>query len=120
MCMMHIRAFLYTQKGGEKISNKIQGPKSGRWTKAEKAENKRIQEREKVRAVYENKREVEFIPATVDNTSSANSVLKVAAYCRVSTLEDAQAGSFERQIQHFEELIDKTEGWQKVEIYIFC
>lgn len=97
--------------------SKIQGPKSGRWTKAEKAENKRIQEREKVRAVYENKREVEFIPATVDNTLSANSVLKVAAYCRVSTLEDAQAGSFERQIQHFEELIDKTEGWQKVEIY---
>ena len=53
----------------------------------------------------------------MDNTSSANSVLKVAAYCRVSTLEDTQAGSFERQIQHFEELIDKTEGWQKVEIY---
>lgn len=70
-----------------------------------------------MRAVYQNKREVEFIPATVDSASSSKNILRVAAYCRVSTLEDAQAGSFERQIQHFEELIDKREDWEKVEIY---
>jgi len=31
---------------------------------------------------------------------------RVAAYCRVSTAEEAQVGSFEMQIQHFKSVID--------------
>lgn len=43
--------------------------------------------------------------------------MRVAAYCRVSTLEEAQAGSFELQLQHYREMIDKKPEWQLAEIY---
>lgn len=43
--------------------------------------------------------------------------MQVAAYCRVSTLEEAQAGSFELQLQHYREMIEKNSEWQLVEIY---
>ena len=74
-------------------------------------------ERERVRETYANKKEVEVIPATVDIDSIDHPITKVAAYSRVSTLEDAQAGSFERQIQHFREMIEYTVGLKNVGIY---
>lgn len=43
--------------------------------------------------------------------------VRVAAYCRVSTAEEAQVGSFEMQIQHFKTLIDNTPNYELVEIY---
>ena len=91
--------------------------KINKWKKKEKAENRRRMERERVRETYANKKEVEVIPATVNIDSIDRPITKVAAYCRVSTLEDAQAGSFERQIQHFREMIENTEGWKNVGIY---
>lgn len=87
------------------------------WAKSEKAENKRQEEKERVREAYKNKREVEIIPATIAIDGDDRKVLRVAAYCRVSTLEDAQAGSFERQIQHFKDVIEARDGWVNVGIY---
>lgn len=43
--------------------------------------------------------------------------IRVAAYCRVSTAEEAQAGSFEMQVQHFKALIDSTPSYELVKIY---
>jgi len=43
--------------------------------------------------------------------------LRVAAYCRVSTLEESQASSFELQLQHYREMIEKNPEWELVEIY---
>lgn len=43
--------------------------------------------------------------------------LRVAAYCRVSTQEEQQVGSFEMQVRHFEQRIEANPDWQKVEIY---
>ena len=43
--------------------------------------------------------------------------LRVAAYCRVSTLEDEQVGSFEMQIQHFKAVIDNNPEYELVNIY---
>lgn len=43
--------------------------------------------------------------------------LHVGAYCRVSTLDDAQAGSFEIQCQHFREMIAQRPNWILVDIY---
>ena len=43
--------------------------------------------------------------------------IRVAAYCRVSTLEEAQVGSFEMQIQHFQALIDANPSYELVDIY---
>lgn len=41
----------------------------------------------------------------------------VAAYCRVSTAEEAQVGSFEMQVQHFKSVIDNNPNFELVKIY---
>ena len=43
--------------------------------------------------------------------------MRVAAYCRVSTAEEAQVGSFEMQVQHFQSLIDSNPRYELVKIY---
>lgn len=42
---------------------------------------------------------------------------RVAAYCRVSTQEEQQMGSFEMQVYHFKERISNNPTWELVEIY---
>ena len=44
-------------------------------------------------------------------------VLRVAAYCRVSTDLDEQASSYASQIRSYTELISQHEGWELVDIY---
>lgn len=44
-------------------------------------------------------------------------MLKVAAYCRVSTDKDDQANSFESQKRYFEEYINRNPDWELTEIY---
>ena len=43
--------------------------------------------------------------------------LRVAAYCRVSTQEEEQVGSFDMQIRHFTKRIECSPEWELVEIY---
>lgn len=43
--------------------------------------------------------------------------LRVAAYCRVSTDTDEQATSYDAQIEHYTEYIDKHPGWELAGIY---
>ena len=43
--------------------------------------------------------------------------VRVAAYCRVSTAEEAQVGSFEMQVQHFQSVIDNNPNYELVKIY---
>jgi len=45
------------------------------------------------------------------------SQLKVAAYCRVSSVNDEQMGSLDFQQKYYRELIDKNEQWELVGIY---
>lgn len=42
---------------------------------------------------------------------------KVAAYCRVSTDSDEQAGSYETQMAHYTEYITKNPEWELAGIY---
>lgn len=44
-------------------------------------------------------------------------MLKVAAYCRVSTDKDDQANSFESQQRYFREYIDRNPEWELVQIF---
>lgn len=44
-------------------------------------------------------------------------MIKVAAYCRVSTDKDDQANSFESQQKYFKEYIDRNPDWELTEIY---
>lgn len=55
-----------------------------------------------------------FIPATVPEEEI---VLRVAAYCRVSTDSDDQINSFTAQNSHYMELITAHERWELVDIY---
>lgn len=43
--------------------------------------------------------------------------VRVAAYCRVSTAEEAQVGSFEMQVQHFKAVIENNPTYELVKIY---
>lgn len=43
--------------------------------------------------------------------------LRVAAYCRVSTQEEQQLGSFEMQVHHYRQKILSNPAWELVEIY---
>lgn len=63
-----------------------------------------------IREAYLNgpKRQVQIIPAAHElNTETEKKKLRVCAHCRVSTDEDAQAGSYELQVQHDTQLIQK-------------
>lgn len=91
--------------------------KTGKWNKAVRAEKRREEEKKRIRSAYKDKRDVEFIPAKTTNDRDKKPKLRVAAYCRVSTLEDAQAGSFELQIQHFRNKIENNPNWENVGIY---
>lgn len=43
--------------------------------------------------------------------------LRVAAYCRVSTDSDEQAGSYEVQVQHYNDYIKRNREWELAGIY---
>ena len=45
------------------------------------------------------------------------SVLRVAAYCRISTDHSEQALSYASQIRNYTDLIHNHEGWELVDIY---
>ena len=56
---------------------------------------------------------VTIIPPSEDRPA----ILRVAAYCRVSTDSDDQATSYASQIRTYTELISQHEGWELVDIY---
>lgn len=43
--------------------------------------------------------------------------VRVAAYARVSTLEEEQQSSYQLQVSYFEEYIEKTPGWELYKVY---
>lgn len=43
--------------------------------------------------------------------------IRVAAYCRVSTAEEAQMNSFEMQVHHFEQEISENPMYERVDVY---
>ena len=44
-------------------------------------------------------------------------IRRVAAYARVSTLTEAQEESYETQVKYYTDLINNTEGWEMVKMY---
>ncbi|MBP2028678.1 DNA invertase Pin-like site-specific DNA recombinase [Acetoanaerobium pronyense] len=66
-------------------------------------------------------RNVTVIPAfkRVGNqkTNESKAKTRVAAYCRVSTDSDEQANSYEVQISHYTEFINKNPEWELAGIF---
>lgn len=58
-----------------------------------------------------------IMPVKPSDTDTEIAKLRVAAYCRVSTMEEEQMGSFEMQIQHFSEVIENNPRYDLVKIY---
>lgn len=56
-------------------------------------------------------------PVKQYGAAEARQKLRVAAYCRVSTQEDEQEGSFDMQVHHFEQRIKSNLAWELVDIY---
>lgn len=47
----------------------------------------------------------------IDREMRRNSIIKVAAYCRVSTDHEEQKTSYDTQIQHYEQYINDHSNW---------
>ena len=64
-------------------------------------------------------KQVVVIPAekVADKAEKKRKKLRVAAYCRVSTDEERQLGSFENQIDYFTKLIHDNQTYELVKIY---
>lgn len=56
---------------------------------------KTTRQQERIRQAFENEHTVEIIPAKRKFTDEVKKKLRVAAYCRVSTFDESQSGSFE-------------------------
>ncbi|MBF0011196.1 recombinase family protein [Enterococcus casseliflavus] len=78
-------------------------------------EKKVTEQQKKIQDAFDNRREVEVIPAKITNSSIQKK--RVAAYCRVSIYAEAQSGSFELQIQSYKEKILLNPTWEFVGIY---
>ena len=66
------------------------------------------------------KKNIAVIPAKQEYDRSIRPQLlrkRVAAYCRVSTLEEQQATSYEAQVEYYTELIQNTPNWTLAGIY---
>ncbi|RMI73760.1 recombinase family protein [Streptococcus iniae] len=78
---------------------------------------KTTRQQDKIRDAFENTRTVEIIPAKSEFTDIKTSKLRVAAYCRVSTFDESQSGSFELQKQTYTEKINNNPDWELAGIY---
>lgn len=99
------------------MSKKIELEPVAKWKKGTQKKGKREEQKQRIRQAFTNAPEVEIIPATFSPSAVASAKLKVAAYCRVSTYEDTQAGSYELQLQHYREKIEADPDWELAGIY---
>lgn len=86
-----------------------------------KAERKRQKRRQMQQEIARNQagNGVIIIPPQKQTLAPAAKppALRVAAYCRVSTQEEQQLGSFDMQVHHFTKRIQNHPDWELVEIY---
>lgn len=90
--------------------------------KGEKARNRREDQKRDIQATIAKNRSGERIgrvimPERKIYAYQDSPKVRVAAYCRVSTAEEAQVGSFEMQVQHFQSVIDNNPNYDMVKIY---
>ena len=63
--------------------------------------------------------EIVFIPAIEEKADKSlkKKLLRVAAYCRVSTDHEEQLTSYQTQIEYYTKKIEETPNWKKVKIF---
>ena len=90
--------------------------------KGEKANNRREEQKREIQDTIAKNRSGErkgrvIMPEKKEYVFQDAPKVRVAAYCRVSTAEEAQVGSFEMQVQHFNSVIDNNPNYELVKIY---
>jgi DNA invertase Pin-like site-specific DNA recombinase len=87
-----------------------------KWSGSINAE-KRQAKKQRIQDAFSDPVEVEVIPAYADLHAGETKILRVAAYCRVSTDQEAQASSYELQIQYYTDNITRNPEWELAGIY---
>lgn len=77
----------------------------------------REERKARIRHAYENPSRVNVIPPKERKSHDPNAKQVVAPYCRVSTMNEEQAESYEIQQQHYLELIESKPGWVMYDMY---
>ena len=90
--------------------------------KSENTNNRREEEKQRIQETIAQNRRGErrgrvIMPERKEYAFQEAPKVRVAAYCRVSTAEEAQVGSFEMQVQHFQSVIDNNPNYELVKIY---
>ena len=90
--------------------------------KGEKSNNRREEQKREIQTTIAKNRSGErkgrvIMPKKKLYAYQDSPKVRVAAYCRVSTAEEAQVGSFEMQVQHFQSVIDNNPNYELVKIY---
>ena len=62
-------------------------------------------------------REIIEIPARVDRAEERPEKLRVAAYCRVSTSQEAQQNSYQAQRAYYLDIIESNPNWILADIF---
>ena len=86
-------------------------------SRAERREQKRRQMQDEISYNQRGNGVIIIPPQKRRELAEEPSKLRVAAYCRVSTQEEQQVGSFDMQIHHFTKRIEANPQWELVEIY---
>ena len=82
-------------------------------------ESKNEDRKQRICEAFHDGKQVARMPAREDMAPqhSDDVIYRVAPYCRVSTMSEMQAESFEIQQQYYNEFIDKHPNWTLVRIY---
>lgn len=82
-------------------------------------DSKNEDRKQRIREAFHDGKQVERMPAREDMAPhhSDDVIYRVAPYCRVSTMSEMQAESFEIQQQYYNEYIAKHPNWTLVRIY---
>lgn len=86
----------------------------------QRRDKKRTASAKRIQAAFleENHIDIEEIPPKEEYVrDTVNKQLRVCAYCRVSTDEESQQSSYELQVQHYTEYINKHNNWTLVGVY---
>lgn len=100
-------------KGKEKLKPE---ELKAKWDGSSKAERRKAA-KQRISNAYSGSVSVEVILSTAERTPIEKKKLRVAAYCRVSTDEESQAGSYELQVQYYTEMIQNNPDWEFAGIY---
>lgn len=87
-----------------------------KWSGSQKADRRQAK-KQRIQDAFTDTVEVEVIPAFADLHKDEKRILRVAAYCRVSTDQEAQASSYELQIQYYTDYITRNPEWVLAGIY---